>query len=119
MSGNKHDNGVHEQGTDETRKAYQNAMFNEVCSEILPQFLYLGSDIVAQDYEKLKENGITHVLNCAAGYSADYHIQKGIKYLSFHLRDHTRENIECCFYEVFDFFNSAKKEGGRVFVHCV
>ena len=23
MAGNKHDNGVHEQGTDETRKAYQ------------------------------------------------------------------------------------------------
>jgi len=36
-----------------TRKQYENAMFNKVCSMILDDFLYLGSDIVAQDYEKL------------------------------------------------------------------
>ena len=67
----------------------------------------------------LKENGITHVINCAADYSADYHKDKGIKYLSFHLKDHVRENIECNFYEVIDFMSNAKKDGGRVFVHCV
>lgn len=59
------------QGT--SRKQYENAMYNKVCSEILDQFLYLGSDIVAKDYEKLKENGITHVINCAADYSDNYH----------------------------------------------
>ena len=94
-------------------------MFNGVCSMILDNFVYLGSDIVAQDYEKLKQNGITHVINCAADYSANYHEQKGVKYLSFHLKDHVRENIECCFYEVIKFIEGAKKEGGRVYVHCV
>jgi len=78
-------------------------MFNSVCSMILDNFLYLGSDVVAKDFEKLKENGITHVINCAADYSADYHKEKGMQYLSFHLKDHVRENIECCFYEVIDF----------------
>ena len=94
-------------------------MFNQVCSPIIDKFLYLGSDNVAKDLNKLKENGITHVINCAADYSADYHIDKGIKYLSLHLKDHVRENIECNFYEVIEFITKAKQEGGRVFIHCV
>ena len=94
-------------------------MFNSVCSQILDNFLYLGSDVVAKDYDKLKENGITHVINCAADYSADYHKEKGVKYLSFHLKDHVRENIESVFYEAIEFMQKAKEEGGRVYVHCV
>ena len=70
---------------------------------IIDNLVYLGSDMVAQNYELLNENGITHVINCAADYSADYHQGKGIKYLSFHLKDHVRENIECCFYDAIDF----------------
>jgi hypothetical protein len=58
-------------------------------------------------------------VNCAADYSADYHIDKGLKYLSLHLKDHVRENIESCFYDVIQFMEEAKKEGGRVYVHCV
>ena len=94
-------------------------MFNNVCSMILDDFLYLGSDVVARNYEKLQESQITHVINCAADYSADYHVEQGIKYLSFHLKDHVRENIECCFYETIQFMEQARKEGGRVYVHCV
>lgn len=104
-------------GTD--RNQYMNAMFNHVCSEVLKGLLYLGSDNVARDYDKLKENGITHVINCAAGYSPDYHKDNGITYLSYHLKDHVRENIECCFYECIEFIEEARKQGGRVFVHCV
>jgi predicted protein tyrosine phosphatase len=102
-----------------SRKQYENAMYNKVCSMIIDDFLYLGSDIVAKDIVKLKENGITHVINCAADYSANYHDKDGIKYLAFHLKDHVRENIECCFYEVIEFMQQAKKENGRVYVHCV
>lgn len=86
---------------------------------ILDNFLYLGGDLVAKDLDKLKENKITHVINCAADYSANYCEKDGIKYLPFHLKDHVRENIECCFYQVIDFMETAKKEGGRVYVHCV
>jgi hypothetical protein len=83
-------------------------MFNGVCSEVLPGLLYLGSDKVARDYDLLRENGITHVINCAADYSADYHKDRGIQYISFHLKDHVRENIECCFYESIRFIDQAK-----------
>jgi protein-tyrosine phosphatase len=102
-----------------SRKQYENEMFKGVCSMILDDFLYLGSDLVAKDLNKLKACGITHVINCAADYSSDYHIDKGIKYLSLHLKDHNRENIECSFYEVIDFISKAKQDGGRVYVHCV
>ena len=102
-----------------SRNINENAMFNKVCSMILDDFLYLGSDIVAQDYDLLQQNKITHVVNCAADYSADYHIEKGMKYLSLHLKDHVRENIECSFYDVIEFMKSAKQEGGRVYIHCV
>jgi len=42
-----------------------------------------------------------------------------MKYLSLHLKDHVRENIESCFYDVIEFMSQAKEEGGRVYVHCV
>jgi len=102
-----------------SRKQYENAMFNHVCSMIIDDFLFLGSDTVAKDFEKLKENGVTHVINCAADYSADYHIDRGVRYLSFHLKDHVRENIESVFYEAIDFMAEARQSGGKVFVHCV
>lgn len=86
---------------------------------ILDNFMYLGSDTVAQNYQLLQENGISHVINCAADYSGNYHEDKGLKYLSFHLKDHTRENIESCFYRAIEFITEAKQQGGRVFVHCV
>jgi protein-tyrosine phosphatase len=102
-----------------TRNKYENSIFNPVCSNILQDLVYLGSDVVAQNYELLQEHKITHVINCAADYSADYHIDKGMKYLSLHLKDHVRENIESCFYAGIDFINDAKASGGRVYVHCV
>ncbi len=86
-----------------TRNQYVNAMFNGVCSVVLDNFLYLGSDTVAKDYKLLKENGITHVINCAADYSANYHQEQGMKYLPFHLKDHVRENIESVFYEAIEY----------------
>ena len=102
-----------------SRKQYENVMFNHVCSPVIDGFIYLGSDNVAKDYEKLRENGITHVINCAADYSANYHADRGMIYLPFHLKDHVRENIESVFYEVIDFFEKAKAANGRVYVHCV
>lgn len=100
-------------------------MFNHVCSPVIlredgkDHFIYLGSDNVAKDFNKLSENGITHVINCAGDYSANYHEEQGIKYLTFHLKDHVFENIESSFYDVIDFFEEAAKSKGRVYVHCV
>lgn len=55
-----------------SRKEYENEYYKNVCSEIIEDFLYLGSDFVASDKEILDQNNITHVINCAADYSACY-----------------------------------------------
>ncbi len=42
-----------------------------------------------------------------------------MRYKSYHLKDHVRENIECVFYDAIFFISQAKAEGGKVYVHCV
>jgi hypothetical protein len=71
----------------------RNGKFKQICSEILPSFLYLGSDFLAKDKSILLEYGITHIINSAGDYSPNYH-DEDFKYLTFHLKDHPRENIE-------------------------
>ena len=55
-----------------SRKEYENDYYKRICSEIIEDFLYLGSDFIAQDLTTLKSNNVTHVINCAADYSACY-----------------------------------------------
>ena len=73
-----------------TRKEYENEYYKRVCSEVLDGFMYLGSDYVASDMSILSEVGITHVVNCAADYSANY-FDGTLKYKKYHLKDHVRE----------------------------
>jgi len=40
------------QGT--SRKQYEHALFHKVCSPILDDFLYLGSDDVARNFQQLQ-----------------------------------------------------------------
>jgi protein-tyrosine phosphatase len=81
--------------------------------------MWLGSDLVAKDRQILASHGITHVVNCAADYSEDYHANDGIKYKSYHLKDHVAEDISCVFYDAIAWIQKARDEGGRVYVHCV
>ena len=91
--------------------------FSLVCSEILDNFLFLSGRDVAENLKILKENKITHVINSAADVVESKF--ENIKYLNFNLRDISNENIECCFYETFDFIEQCAQEKGRVLVHCV
>ena len=91
-----------------SRKEYENEYYKRICSEIIDNFLYLGSDFVASDKEILQKNEITHVVNCAADFSACY-FEDLLTYKPFHLKDHVRENIECVFYEAIHFIEEARK----------
>ena len=101
-----------------SRKEYENEYYKRVCSEIIDGFLYLGSDFIASDKETFDKVGITHVVNCAADYSACYFADR-CTYKKYHLKDHVRENIECVFYDAIHFIEDARKKGGKVYVHCV
>lgn len=90
-----------------SRKEYENEQYKKVCSEIIDDFLYLGSDNVAQDKQILGDVGITHVVNCAADYSANY-FEGSLSYKTYHLKDHVREQIECVFYDAIHFIEEAR-----------
>ena len=102
-----------------SRKEYENEFWKRVCSEVIDGFMWLGSDLIARDEQTLAAIGITHVVNCAADYSQNYLSKQGVKYKSYHLKDHVREDIQCVFYDAIDYISQARRQNGKVYVHCV
>ena len=91
--------------------------YSGILSELDPG-LYVGSDIIARDRERLKNEGITHIINCAANVCSNY-FQNDFTYIHFFLKDSNTENIECVFYRCIEFIQNALQNGGKVFVHCM
>ncbi|GFZ00042.1 mitogen-activated protein kinase phosphatase 1 [Actinidia rufa] len=92
------------------------AFFDKECSRIIDH-VYLGSDAVAKNREILRENGITHVLNCVGAVSPEY-FKDELVYKTLWLQDSSSEDITSILYDVFDYFEEVREQGGRVFVHC-
>ncbi|KAL3511355.1 hypothetical protein ACH5RR_030756 [Cinchona calisaya] len=92
------------------------AFFNKECSRIV-DYIYLGSDTVAKDREVLRQNGITHVLNCV-GFLCPEYFKNDLVYKTLWLQDSPSEDITSILYDVFDYFEDVREQGGRVFVHC-
>ncbi|XP_059280598.1 protein-tyrosine-phosphatase MKP1-like [Lycium ferocissimum] len=92
------------------------AFFNKECSKIVDH-IYLGSDTVAKNRDILRENGITHVLNCV-GFSCPEYFKDDLVYKTLWLQDSPTEDITSILYDVFDYFEDVRERGGRVFVHC-
>lgn len=92
------------------------AFFDKECSRIV-EHIYLGSDAVARNRDTLRENGITHVLNCV-GFVCPEYFPKELSYKTLWLQDSPSEDITSVLYDVFDYFEEVHEQGGRVFVHC-
>ncbi|KAG0578188.1 hypothetical protein KC19_4G004100 [Ceratodon purpureus] len=92
------------------------AYFDKECSQILDH-IYLGSEAVARNRKTLQENGITHVLNCV-GFVCEEYFPEDYSYKTLWLQDSPTEDITSILYDVFDYFEEVREEGGRVFVHC-
>ncbi|XP_050372971.1 protein-tyrosine-phosphatase MKP1-like isoform X2 [Argentina anserina] len=92
------------------------AFFDKECSRIA-EHIYLGSDAVAKNREVLRNNGITHVLNCVGFVSPEY-FKYDLVYKTLWLKDSPSEDITSILYDVFDYFEDVRKQNGRVFVHC-
>lgn len=96
--------------------------FNEVFPGIL-----LGNGPTAMDIYKLKQLGVTHVLNTACGMNPEYgmintsqkyYSASGIKFMGIMAYDMSSFNLAPYFNDVADFMDSALRSGGRVYVHC-
>lgn len=92
------------------------AFFDKECSRIV-EHVYLGSDAVARNRDTLRENGITHVLNCV-GFVCPEYFPENLSYKTLWLQDSPSEDITSILYDVFDYFEEVREVGGRVFVHC-
>lgn len=92
------------------------AFFNKECSRILDH-IYLGSDAIAKNREILRQNGITHVLNCV-GFVCPEYFKNELVYKTLWLQDCPSEDITSILYDVFDYFEDVQEQRGRVLVHC-
>ncbi|KAI4384004.1 hypothetical protein MLD38_009778 [Melastoma candidum] len=92
------------------------AFFDKECSKVA-EHIYLGGDVVARDKDILKQNGITHVLNCV-GFACPEYFRGDFVYQTLWLQDNPSEDITSILYDVFDYFEDVKEQRGRVFVHC-
>eukprot|EP00249_Psilotum_nudum_P024132 c29103_g1_i3 orf=830-2377(-) len=92
------------------------AFYDKECSRII-EHIYLGSVAVAKNRETLRANGITHVLNCV-GFVCPEYFKNDLVYKTLWLKDSPCEDITSLLYDVFDYFEEVRDQGGRVFVHC-
>ncbi|MQM13688.1 hypothetical protein Taro_046614 [Colocasia esculenta] len=92
------------------------AGFDKECSKVADH-IYVGGDAVARDREILRQNGITHVLNCVGNLCPEY-FKADLAYKTLWLQDSISEDITSILYDVFDYFEDVREQGGRVFVHC-
>ncbi|KAI4348108.1 hypothetical protein L6164_008869 [Bauhinia variegata] len=92
------------------------AFFDKECSKVA-EHIYLGGDAVARDRDILKQNGITHILNCV-GFACPEYFKADFMYRTLWLQDSPSEDITSILYDVFDYFEDVREQGGRVFVHC-
>ncbi|PHT48742.1 Protein-tyrosine-phosphatase MKP1 [Capsicum baccatum] len=92
------------------------AFFDKKCSKVA-EHVFLGGDAVAKDRDILKQNGITHVLNCV-GFVCPEYFKSDFIYQTLWLRDSPSEDITGILYDVFDYFEDVREQHGRVFVHC-
>jgi len=79
--------------------------------------LWLGSCGAAGYKDKLKRNGITHILTVANGFDPLH--PKDFKYKVIKIDDKVSEDLLEYFPECMDFIDDCMKEGGKVLVHCI
>ncbi|XP_066362166.1 protein-tyrosine-phosphatase MKP1-like isoform X2 [Miscanthus floridulus] len=94
----------------------QIAFFDKECSKVADH-VYLGGDAVAKNRDILRKNCITHVLNCV-GFVCPEYFKSDLVYRTLWLQDSPTEDITSILYDVFDYFEDVREQGGRVFVHC-
>ena len=96
----------------------------DIPSEIIPGFLFLGSQRAANSKDRMAEYGITRYLCCAAEAPLPSHVeperlQSGdveIKHIP--MRDGAKTQLQEHFNEAFTFIRAAKRARRRVLVYC-
>lgn len=80
-------------------------------------FLAIGSEKHAHDVSLLKSEGVTHILNLTDNPSLP-DAQRAFTTLQVQMRDTLSENLLAHLYKALDFVDQARRQGGRILVHC-
>lgn len=90
-------------------------------TEIIEDFLFLGSGRDANDLQQIAERGISAILNVATEWRSPDHLeQTKILYKKVHLRDLPEESIvPDRVGEVIEHIRQMQGQGKRVLLHCV
>lgn len=85
------------------------------------EHLYLGNSMNAKSSPSIRELGITHVVNLAADdiETPVFYDVRNVKTLKISAKDDVNYNMIQHHEEVFQYIEQARKEGGRVLIHCV
>ncbi|GMI17379.1 hypothetical protein TrLO_g9364 [Triparma laevis f. longispina] len=88
------------------------------CTSITP-FLFVSGAKIAQDFDCLIRNGITHVINTSGINLENFHESSGqFQYLKLDLLDHRSQDISPFFLTCISFIESCREGGGKCLVHC-
>lgn len=85
-------------------------------NEIIPDFLFLGDKVNAENKEHLEYMGVKHVLNISTEVENMH--PETFNYLRMQLPDHEDHKISDVFDQCFAFLDEIAKRGERVLVHC-
>lgn len=104
--------------TDEHTPAVAAASCQEMSQ--ITDFLYLGSwrDSSEGAVATLKAKGITHVLNLAREQMPIEEKRSDVVFVTIPMNDDHQEDLYERLMEAHTFINNAKKQGGKVLVHC-
>jgi protein-tyrosine phosphatase len=78
--------------------------------------LYLSGQQAASSKDQIENHQITHVVCCYETETPPF--PEKCKYLICDLEDDASEDIAAWFYETYVFISKARKENGKVLVHC-
>lgn len=106
---------------DTMRRVEKMELYRPKCTKV-NEYLYVAGIQVAQNKDILKECEITHIVNCVDEHIPNYFENSDGEYTAAYcalaLRDGASESISDFFYKVIDFIQIARKDRGKVLVHC-
>lgn len=91
--------------------------YGEFSATKITNNIYIGDIHSANQYEHLKNEGITHIISCVLGVVPSY--PNDFNYLSVEAIDNENQNLIDRFEECVNFIEKAVQENGKVLIHCV
>lgn len=80
--------------------------------------LYIGGESAARNTTKLKDLGITHIVNLNKQDCGEVELPDGVRLFSVKMQDSEFQDLHEGFWEAVKFVTEAILTGGRVLVHC-